>query len=248
MHGQGDSTMLILSKRNILSVVVGAAILGLAAPSTLAQDSATPGKRGQEHKEKDKNEHKDKGEHKDAKAAKVGEPAPAFELKDTDGKTVKLSDYKGKVVVLDWFNPECPVCAGHYDAGTVQNLVKKYSDKGVVFLAINSGGKGKQGNGVERNAEAKKNWKITFPVLMDESGTVGHTYGAKTTPHCYVIDKAGTLVYAGAIDDGAEKHGGKIGKVNYVAKALDAVLAGETVSPAETKPYGCGVKYGSSKN
>jgi peroxiredoxin len=247
--------MLSLSKRNVMSLLVGAAMLGLTAPGALAQDSGKPGKRGAESAaQPEKKEHKEKGEHKnkegkqEEKGARVGDVAPAFELKDTDGKTVKLADYKGKVVVLDWFNPKCPVCAGHYDAGTIQNLAKKYADKDVVFLAINSGGQGKQGHGTELNAEAKKNWHISFPVLLDESGTVGHTYGAKTTPHCYVIDKAGTLVYAGAIDDGAENHGGKIGKVNYVAKAVDAVLAGETVSPAETKPYGCGVKYGGGKN
>jgi peroxiredoxin len=224
--------MLSLSKRNILSLVAGAAILGLAAPSAMAQ-SGKP----------EKNEHKEKGEHKQEKkaAAKVGDVAPAFELKDTDGKTVKLSDYKGKVVVLDWFNPDCPVCAMHYKAGTLQNTAKEFAGKDVVFLAINSGAAGKQGSGVDRNASAKKEWKVAFPVLLDESGTVGRSYGAKTTPHCYVIDKAGTLVYAGAIDDGSP---GKIGKTNYVEKAVNAVLAGETVSPAETTSYGCGVKYG----
>lgn len=233
--------MLSLSKRNVLSLVAGAAILGLAAPSALAQQGGKPEK--SEHKEK--GEHKDKGEHKQEKkaaaAAKVGDPAPAFELKDTDGKTVKLSDYKGKVVVIDWFNPDCPVCAMHYKAGTIQNTAKQFAGKDVVFLAINSGAAGKQGSGVERNATAKKDWNVAFPVLLDESGTVGRSYGAKTTPHCYVIDKAGTLVYAGAIDDGSP---GKIGKTNYVEKTLNAVLAGETVSPAETTPYGCGVKYG----
>jgi len=227
--------MMSLSKRNILGVVIGVAMLGVATPGALAQSSGKPGRAD-----------KPAASHQEQKvSAKIGEIAPAFELNDTDGKTVKLSDYKGKIIVLDWFNPDCPVCAMHYRAGTIQNTVTKFADKDVVFLAINSGGAGKQGAGVERNAKAKKEWKVTFPVLLDESGTVGHTYGAKTTPHCYVIDKAGTLVYAGAIDDGAENHRGQIGTVNYVENALNAVLKGETVSPAETKSYGCAVKYGS---
>jgi peroxiredoxin len=228
-----------MMNRKVLGMVVGGiALIGVAAPSALAQETGKPGKtpdaKQPEHKDKDGGKHA---------AAKVGEQAPAFTLTDTDGKTVKLEDYKGKIVVIDWFNPDCPVCAAHYKANTVQNLVTKFKDKSVVFLAINSGGAGMQGAGVERNAEAKKGWNLTFPVLLDESGKVGKLYGAKTTPHCYVIDAKGTLVYAGAIDDGAENHGGKIGKVNYVEKAVEQTLKGETVTTSTTKPYGCGVKY-----
>src|SRR5262249_18575230 len=108
------------------------------------------------------------------------------------------------------------------------------------FLAINSGGAGQQGNGKAKNAAAKKNWNIEFPILLDESGKVGHTYGAKTTPHCFVINAKGVLVYAGAIDDG--EHGNPT--VNYIEKAVEQTLKGETVSTPETKSYGCGVKYG----
>ena len=178
--------------------------------------------------------------------AKVGKPAPDFNLPstkniDTLAETVKLSDYKGKIVVLDWFNPTCPVCAMHYKAGTLQNTASKFKGKDVVFLAINSGGKGSDGSGKEENAAAKKNWKVEFPVLLDESGKVGHTYGAKTTPHCFVIDAKGTLVYAGAIDNGSP---GKVGSENYVQKAVEQTLRGETVTTSTSKPYGCGVKYG----
>ncbi|MFN0132914.1 MAG: thioredoxin family protein [Phycisphaerales bacterium] len=214
--------------KRILGLIAGAALMGFAVPTAMAQDHAAPSKKEQPA---------------ETTKAKVGQPAPAFELKDTDGKTVKLSDYKGKVVVIDWFNPECPVCVMHYKANSVQDLAAKFKDKNVVFLAINSGAPGKQGHGVELNATAKKDWKVEFPVLLDESGTVGRAYGAKTTPHCYVIDAKGVLVYAGAIDDGKP---GKIGKVNYVEQAVKQTLAGETVSTPETKPYGCSVKYGGS--
>lgn len=231
--------MMKLTKNRVLGLAIGLTMLGIAAPGALAQNSgkpgaATPAAAGQPEKK----EHKNDAKHE---AAKVGEQAPAFELKDLDGKTVKLSDYKGKIVVLDWFNPDCPVCAMHYKANSVQNLAKKFSDKNVVFLAINSGGKGMQGTGVERNASAKKDWNIAFPVLLDESGTVGKAYGAKTTPHCYVIDAKGTLVYAGGIDNGSP---GKIGTENYVEKAVEQTLKGETVTTSTSKPYGCAVKYG----
>jgi peroxiredoxin len=228
--------MMTLSKRNVLGLVVGGVtLLGVAAPSALAQDSGKPGKSpapaaAQPGKKTDEM----------TKAAKVGEPAPAFELKDTDGKTVKLSDYKGKIVVVDWVNPGCPVCRMHYKAGTVQNLAAKYKDKNVVFLGVNSTAAGQEGAGADANGKAKKDWKVDFPILLDESGKVGHAYGAKTTPHCFVIDSKGTLVYAGAIDDGSPAG---VGKTNYVEKAMDQVLKGETVSTAETKSYGCAVHY-----
>ena len=233
--------MMSFLKRNVLGLVVGGALLGLAVPSALAQKGgAAGGGAGQpEHKEKhdDKGKHEEKGK---AGGAKIGEEAPGFELKDTDGKTVKLSDYKGKIVVLDWFNPECPVCAMHYRGETIQKSAAKFKDKNVVFLAINSTGKETPGSGAERNSGAKKEWKVAFPILLDESGKVGHSYGAKTTPHCFVIDSKGTLVYAGAIDNGSP---GKVGTVNYVEKAVEQVIKGETVTTSETKSYGCAVHY-----
>ena len=227
-------------KRNVLGLVVGGiTLLGVAAPSAWAQKGAAPGGGGAAQPEKKVEK---KHEEKASNAAKIGEAAPDFTLTDTDGKTVKLADYKGKIVVLDWFNPTCPVCAMHYKAETIQKTAAKFKDKNVVFLAINSGGKGIPGSGKDENANAKKDWKVAFPVLLDESGKVGHSYGAKTTPHCFVIDAKGTLVYAGATDHGTP---GKVGTTNYVEKALEQVIKGETVTTAETKSYGCAVHYGS---
>lgn len=172
--------------------------------------------------------------------AKIGEAAPAFEAKDLDGKTVKLSDFKGKVVVLEWFNPGCPIVVMHYEADTMNKTIAKFKDKNVVWLRVNSGAPGKQGADPEENKAAKKDWNIATPILLDSEGTVGRAYGARTTPHCFVINQDGVLVYNGAIDNGKP---GKVGDVNHVEKAVTQVLAGETVTTAETKPYGCSVKY-----
>ncbi|MEX2219499.1 MAG: thioredoxin family protein [Phycisphaerales bacterium] len=224
--------MLKLKNRGWLGAVAGGvALLGIAGSPVLAQDAAAPAEKKQE-KSQDKKP-----------TAKIGEAAPGFELKDTDGKTVKLSDYKGKVVVLEWFNPECPIVVGHYKMQTMQKTQDQFKGKGVVWLAINSGAPGQQGAGLEKNADARTKWKMAQPVLIDESGTVGRAYGAKTSPHMYVIDAKGTLVYNGAIDDG---NGRSEAKTNYAANAIEAALKGETVSPAETRPYGCPVKYGKS--
>jgi peroxiredoxin len=244
--------MLSMTKRSILALVGGVCMVGFAAPIATAQTGAgQPEKpahkdkdQGEAHKEHGNKDHADKGEKGEKKsehaaAAKIGEPAPAFELKDTDGKTVKLSDFKGKTVVLEWFNPDCPVVQMHYNAGTMQNVQSKFKD--VVWLSINSSAPGKEGAGLERNVKAKKDWKMTNPVLLDESGTVGHAYHATNTPHMFVIDSKGTLVYAGAIDDGNPS---KVGKTNYVEAALSQTTKGESVATATTKAYGCGVKYG----
>lgn len=178
--------------------------------------------------------------------AKVGEKAPDFTVTDTDGKTHKLSDLTaaGKIVVLQWFNPECPYVVKHYgDAGnTFNDIQKNYESKGVVLIAINSNAKGKPGSGKETNMKAKEKWNMAYPVVLDESGEIGKAYGAKNTPAMYVINKDGVLAYHGAIDD--DKGSDKPGKTNYVTKAIDQLLAGETVTTSETKPYGCGVKYG----
>jgi peroxiredoxin len=198
-------------------------------------------------KDAHKDEHKDhkKDEKKPEKktaGAEIGQKAPDFSLTDTDGKTVKLADFSGKIVVLEWFNPECPIIMRHHKSGTTFNdLHKEYSEKGVVFLAINSSGKGLQGSGVELNKTKKTEYKLPYPILMDESGEVGRAYGAKTTPHCYIINKDGALAYNGAIDNDASD---KASSKNYVKNALDQVLRGETVTESKTKPYGCGVKYG----
>mgnify|MGYP001386739757 CR=1 FL=1 len=175
-------------------------------------------------------------------AAKVGEKAPTFTLTDTDGNTISLADYEGKVVVLEWFNPGCPFVVKHHEKNkTMDELSKEFAEKDVVWLAINSGAPGKQGHGLELNKKMKEQWAISYPVLLDESGDVGRLYGAKTTPHMYIIDTTGTLVYAGGIDNNPSAT--TLGDVNYVRQALNEVLAGTAVSTPETKPYGCSVKY-----
>jgi peroxiredoxin len=135
-------------------------------------------------------------------AAKVGEPAPAFSLPDLDGKQVSLADFAGKTVVLEWFNPDCPfVKYAHDGDGPLASLANEQTKAGVVWLAINSGASGKQGAGAERSKQAKAEWKLEHPILIDEDGKVGHLYGAQTTPHMFVIDAGGKLVYAGALDN-----------------------------------------------
>ncbi len=184
----------------------------------------------------------------EAKAGLVGKPAPDFALKDLTGKEIKLSYFKGKVVVLEWFNPGCPYVKASHSVGSLVDTAKRRSKDGVVWLAINSGAAGKQGADAAMNTEAAKTWSMGHPILRDESGTVGKAYGATNTPNMFVVDKAGTVVYAGAIDnspdgEGKSPQGGKL--VNYVDAALDDLAAGRAVKTAVTKPYGCGVKYGS---
>jgi peroxiredoxin len=168
--------------------------------------------------------------------------APDFALTNYDGKTVKLSDYSGKIVVLEWFSYECPFARYNYEKTTaVNDLVSKFKDKGVVFLAINSTGH----QATEKNKEFAQEFKVIHPILNDSSGTVGRKYGAKTTPHTFIIDAKGNIVYNGALDNAP------LGKTpegqtynNYADKALSELIAGKAVSIAETKPYGCSVKYG----
>ena len=178
----------------------------------------------------------------------VGSPAPEFTLKDLDGKDVSLASFKGKTVVLEWFNPGCPFVKKAHGVGSLVDTAKRQTANGVVWLAINSGGAGKQGNELAMNVDAAKTWKLTHPILRDESGMVGKAYGATNTPHMFVIDKTGTVVYGGAIDnspdaEGQSATGGKL--VNYVDAALSALAAGTPVETHDTKAYGCSVKYGS---
>jgi len=173
-----------------------------------------------------------------ATLAKIGATAPQFTLIDQNGKEVSLSDFAGKVVVLEWTNPQCPVVQRHYAARTMTTLQKQYAPQGVVWIGINS-------THDVTNAQdlAWVNQQgITWSVLNDASGATGHAYGAKSTPGMFIIDKAGKLVYSGAIDNDPQ---GDLttGKINYVAKALDEVLAGKAVTIAETKSYGCAVHY-----
>ena len=176
-----------------------------------------------------------------AKGPKVGETAPDFSLTDQNGKTVKLSDYAGKVVVLEWFNDGCPFVQKQYNSGAMNKLAAKYAGQGVVWLAINS----THTADVAHNASAAKKWSIDRPVLDDHDGSVGRLYGATNTPNMFVIDASGKLAYRGAIDSIASADESDLASAkNYVAAAIDELLAGKPVTMSETKPYGCTVKYG----
>jgi peroxiredoxin len=179
--------------------------------------------------------------------AEVGKPAPDFTLKDLDGNDVKLSSFKGKTVVLEWFNPGCPFVKASHTKGSLKDTARRVTKTGVVWLAVNSGAPGKQGAGATVNREGAKSFGMDHPILLDETGTVGKTYGATNTPHMMVIDPKGMLVYRGAVDnspdgEGESPTGGKL--VSYVEGALADIAAGKPVATAETKAYGCGVKYG----
>ncbi|MCP3904935.1 MAG: redoxin domain-containing protein [Planctomycetes bacterium] len=172
--------------------------------------------------------------------ANVGKPAPQFTLEDAAGKTYSLADYKGKIVVLQWINPDCPVCRRCAETGIVKRMQQDVLklDKNTVFLAINSTHYMKP----EVSAPYLKKNKIEAPALIDQDGKIGHLYGARTTPHLFVIDDKGVLRYSGAIDDDRR---GKKGRdaTNYVVNTVKLIKAGETVAPDRTKPYGCSVKY-----
>jgi peroxiredoxin/Sec-independent protein translocase protein TatA len=167
--------------------------------------------------------------------------APGFKLNSFEGKTVSLSDYRGKIVVLEWLNFECPYVRYHYDKVTTMiDLAKKYKDRNVVWLAVNSTSHTTPG----ANIEFAEKHKLPYPILDDRSGKVGHAYGAETTPHMFVIDPRGNIVYEGAIDNspnGKTPAGQEL--TNYVDAALTAMIAGKDVSTRNTRPYGCSVKY-----
>lgn len=178
-------------------------------------------------------------------SVKVGEAAPNFSLPGDDGKTHSLADYKGKTVVLEWTNDGCPFVKKHY-AGNMQSLQKAYTAKGVVWLSVISSAPGKQGHVDATGAAALSKERDAAPtrVLLDDKGTVGRLYEAKTTPHMFIVDGSGKLVYAGGIDSVASADAEDIpGATPYVKNALDEVLAGKAVTVASTKPYGCSIKY-----
>lgn len=179
-------------------------------------------------------------------AARVGEAAPAFSLPDSNGKTVSLADFRGKTVVLEWTNDQCPFVRKHYGSGNMQSLQKYATGKGAVWLSIISSAPGKEGyvTGAEANTLTKTRGAAPSAVLLDGNGAVGHAYGAKTTPHMFVIDPAGKLVYMGGIDSIASADPDDIKSATpYVKVALDESMAGKPVSHAVTAPYGCGVHY-----
>jgi peroxiredoxin len=178
--------------------------------------------------------------------AQVGQPAPDFTLPDLDGRSVHLADFKGKVVVLEWFNPGCPFVRKSHTKGSLVGTARRYEDQGVVWLAINSAAPGKEGYGAARTAEGKRTYGMDHPVLLDESGDVGHAYGATNTPHMFVIDKTGLLAYRGAIDNSPDGEGesptnGRL--VNYVDATMADLAAGRPVGVPSTEAYGCSVKY-----
>jgi peroxiredoxin len=176
----------------------------------------------------------------------IGKAAPAFTLKDTAGNTHSLADFEGKFVVLEWLNYDCPFVQKHYDSGNMPALQERYTEQDVVWLSVVSSAPGKQGHFApaemdRRTAQAGGNQTA---VLMDPTGTVGRAYNAKTTPHMFVIDPEGTLLYMGGIDDVPTANPADLERAtNHVAAALDAAMAGEAVPVAVSQPYGCSVKY-----
>lgn len=179
--------------------------------------------------------------------AKIDSPAPDFTLTDINGKEHKLSDYKGKYVVLEWTNANCPFVKKHYESGNMQALQKKYGKKEVVWLTICSSAPGKDGYFDAKDLQKiyKEKKIASTAYLRDSDGKVGHTYGAKTTPHMYVINPDGVLIYNGAIDDKPSTKTADIeGANNYVQASLDASMAGKKIEQKTTTPYGCSVKYG----
>ena len=183
-------------------------------------------------------------------AAEVGKKAPEFNGKDTFGKIRKLSDAKGKFVVLEWHNHDCPFTMIQYK-GKMQKLQQEWTGKGVVWLRIISSAPGKEGyvTAKRANLDAKRNGSVPTATLLDPTGVIGKAYGAKTTPHMFIIDPQGTLIYNGAIDNAPLEDGFSLqtqeGKpyVNYVDQALREAIPGQEVSVKSTVPYGCGVKY-----
>ena len=179
-------------------------------------------------------------------AAKVGEPAPDFSLPASSGATYSLSAERGKLVILEWTNHECPYVRKHYDSGNMQAIQKETTGSGVVWLTIISSAPGEQGHVTAAKANDLTATRKAAPtaVLFDPKGTVGRAYGATNTPHMYLVDKAGVLVYAGAIDDRPTTRTADVaGANNYVRAALQAVAAGQPVKTPVTRAYGCTVKY-----
>jgi len=178
-------------------------------------------------------------------AVKVGASAPTFSATDSSGKSVKLEDYKGKFVVLEWSNFGCPYVQKHYNSGNMQSLQKKYTEKGVVWLTIFSSAKGMQGYYTDAQlTKLAAEKKMSSKLIADPEGTIGKLYNAKNTPTMFVINPEGSVIYMGGIDDMATPDPEDIPKSkNYVAAALDEALAGKPVTTSVSRPYGCSVKY-----
>ena len=178
-------------------------------------------------------------------AVEVGKPAPDFTATTIDGKTVHLSDYKGKIVVIESYNSDCPYCHNQYATGAMQDLQRDMAAKGVVWLLVNSVNPNNMSHRTDAQAlkeEAAEKMDVTA-WIDDSSGAVGHLYGMETTPHMFVINKDGILVYDGAIDNEPDPFHNPLTAHNYVREAVDDLLAGKPIAVSQTKPYGCSVKY-----
>lgn len=176
----------------------------------------------------------------------IGSPAPDFVGTDSNGKPVALKDLRGKIVVLEWSNNQCPFVGKHYRSGNMQSLQKEATGEGVVWLTILSSAPGEQGNvtAAEANELTRSRGASPTAVILDPSGTIGHAYGARTTPHMFIIDKNGTLDYMGGMDDKPTTDLADVATAkNYVRLALAAVMTGKPVQDAVTRPYGCSIKY-----
>jgi peroxiredoxin len=181
-----------------------------------------------------------------AHALWVGDPAPDFTGTDSQGRTQVLSAYRGKYVVLEWTNNSCPFTRKHYASGNMQSLQKEWTGKGVVWLTVLSSAPGAEGymNAADENQYIAREHASPTAAVLDAKGTIGHQYSAKTTPHMFVIDPSGKLIYEGAIDDHATTDTSDIkNSKNYVADALSEAMAGRQVATSFTRPYGCSVKY-----
>lgn len=182
----------------------------------------------------------------DAESPALNQAAPAFSGKNTKNETVNLSDFKGKTVVLEWTNHECPYVEKHYDSNNMQNLQKKHTQDGGVWLTIISSAENKQGHLSPQKADALTQSRQAAPsmIILDSDGNIGKSYGAQTTPHMYVIDPDGILVYKGAIDSIRSTKTADIEKAtNYVDQALTELKEGKKISVPQTKAYGCSIKY-----
>lgn len=177
--------------------------------------------------------------------AEIGKPAPDFTATDINGKSVHLSDYKGKIIVLESYNQDCPFCHNQFRTGAMQALQKDMTSKGVIWLMVNSVNPRNSSHRTPEQARAE--WteqKLNATAWLDDSsGAIGHLYGMRTTPHMFVIDKSGTLVYDGAIDDQPDPEHDPRKAHNYVRAAVDSLMAGQKVEVSQTKSYGCSVKY-----
>src|ERR1044072_6879944 len=181
-----------------------------------------------------------------ADSPSVGSNAPDFSISDSTGNSQSIAQYKGKYVVLEWFNPECPFVKKHYGVGNMQKLQKEFTDKGVVWLPVDSSATGKEGNLAPEAANAKiAEWKMhATALLLDPEGKAGKAYGAKNTPHMFIINPEGKVIYEGAIDSKASPNPTDIpNSTKYVKVALAEAMAGKKVSNPNTRPYGCSVKY-----